>query len=277
MSEPKAAAATAAVADPFLTSMTFTTGVQRDCDCDECGMCVGLEAQGGAANVGAPAKPSGGGGGVPPDVAAYIREHKRAKLAAGAVARRQERVLVARAGGGGASVYRLTMPPGAEPLIEFGNSHRIVVVDRLSSSSRVKSIGKGIVGSSDEEKGRETVHWEEGKAYLVPSNGGRALGWTNETVEKKDGAGKSVSGSNMVLFMVKVTPEAMEAIPDDKEFTDGWVRDVLRVFRQNLNLCKEGKDMEQDPKEGSRIASLSESDHEALANVLPPLLEAKGL
>lgn len=272
MSEPDAAAA-AAVADPFLSSMTFATGVQRDCDCDECGVCVGIQASGMAGAEGSARQISGGG--VPPVVAEYIREHKRAKLASGAIARSQERVLVARAEGGGASVYRLTMPPGAEPLVEFGNSHRIVLVDRLAEGSRVVSIGKGIVGSSDEEKGRSVVKWEEGRAYMMPSNGGNALGWINENVDKEDGSG--AGGGNVVLYMVKITTEAMEDIPDDKEFTDGWVRDILHVFQQNLLLYKEGKLAEQGPKEGSKIDHLSDSDHKVLKDLIPPLLGAKGL
>mmetsp|Transcript_10651 Transcript_10651/g.31507 ORF Transcript_10651/g.31507 Transcript_10651/m.31507 type:complete len:270 (-) Transcript_10651:318-1127(-) len=261
-------AAANVVVDPFLSSMTFATGVQRDCDCDECGLCGGLDTP-----AGRPAGMSAIGAGVPPDVAEYIREHKKSKLASGPVTRRQERVLVARADG--ASVYRLTIPPGADPLVEFGNSHRIVVVDRLKKCSRVKSIGKGIVGSSDEEKARKTVGWEEGKAYLMPCNGGRALGWVNENTEEKERKGDE--GGNVVLFMVKITPEAMEDIPEYKEFTDKWVCDVLHIFQQNLKSRKEGKSTDQGSNDDCRLTPLRNSNYDTLKGLIPPLLASKGL
>jgi hypothetical protein len=42
----------------------------------------------------------------------------------------------------------------------------------------LKSIGKGILGSQDEEMARiELSTWKEGTVYLVPSNGGKAVAW----------------------------------------------------------------------------------------------------
>lgn len=76
----------------------------RNCDCDECDF-------------------------IPVQIAVAIRQHKRLKTHA--LTRTQDRTLVARADT--ISVWKLTMPVDAEPLIEFGNSHRIVLVDSLSS------------------------------------------------------------------------------------------------------------------------------------------------
>jgi len=91
--------------DAFLSSMTFASGgVMRNCDCDECDF-------------------------IPIPIAEAIRQHKRMRTHA--LTRTQDRSLVARAGT--VSVWKLTMPVDAEPLIEFGNSHRIVLVDSLSS------------------------------------------------------------------------------------------------------------------------------------------------
>ena len=88
--------------DAFLSSMTFASGdIARNCDCDECGL-------------------------IPVSIANAIRQHKRRKV----VQRTQDRSLVTRADG--LSVWKNTMPLQAEPLIEFGNSHRIVLVDKLS-------------------------------------------------------------------------------------------------------------------------------------------------
>jgi len=46
----------------------------------------------------------------------------------------------------------------------------------------VKSIGTGIIGSSQEESTRRIlVEWEEKGVYFLPSNGGKAIGWINES------------------------------------------------------------------------------------------------
>jgi hypothetical protein len=91
----------------FLSSMTFASGtVTRNCDCDECGL-------------------------IPIPIANAIRQHKRRRNTT--LTRTQDRSLVARADD--LSVWKLTMPLHAEPLVEFGNSHRIVLIDTLSSVS----------------------------------------------------------------------------------------------------------------------------------------------
>ena len=80
----------------------------RNCDCDECDF-------------------------VPTPIADAIRQHKRMMATTSTLTRTQDRTLVARQGL--ISVWKLTMPLDAEPLIEFGNSHRIVLIDTLSSVS----------------------------------------------------------------------------------------------------------------------------------------------
>jgi hypothetical protein len=92
----------------FLSSMTFAGGgLMRDCDCDECEF-------------------------VPASIREAIRQHKRLKTSS-SLTRTQDRSLVARENT--ISVWKLTMPVDAEPLIEFGGSHRIVLIDTLSSVS----------------------------------------------------------------------------------------------------------------------------------------------
>jgi hypothetical protein len=74
------------------------------------------------------------------------------------------------------------MPVNAEPLIEFGTSHRIVYIKRLSTKNTISSIGKGIIGSQDEEKTRLPLNdWTAGSVIFVPSNGGKAVGWVHNT------------------------------------------------------------------------------------------------
>lgn len=91
----------------FLSSMTFAGGgLMRDCDCDECEF-------------------------VPASIREAIRQHKRLKTNSSSLTRTQDRSIVARENT--ISVWKLTMPVDAEPLIEFGGSHRIVLIDTLSS------------------------------------------------------------------------------------------------------------------------------------------------
>jgi hypothetical protein len=74
------------------------------------------------------------------------------------------------------------MPVNSEPLIEFGTSHRIVYIKRLSTKNNIRSIGKGIIGSQDEERTRRPLDdWTDGSVIFVPSNGGKAVGWVHNT------------------------------------------------------------------------------------------------
>ena len=170
------------MSDSFLNSMTFASnggGSRRrvhgsdgggdgdsfmegflsgggGCDCDECGI---REV-------------------VPGPILEAMREHKRQKVA---IKRTQERTLVCRSGQ--ISVWDWVMPLEAEPLIEYGSTHRIVWIEKLPG--HLKSIGKGIIGSSDEENTRiDLENWIEGGIYLVPSNGGKAIGFIH-TANKK--------------------------------------------------------------------------------------------
>ena len=126
----------------FLSSMTFANGQQGGgCDCDECGVAV------------------------PAVVMAAIRERKRQRREFCPLRRTQDRVLVARQEG--ITIWRTTMPIDAEPLVEFGSTHRLLWVKSLPCILR--SIGQGIIGSSDEEKSRKNMNWTEGSIYLVVS------------------------------------------------------------------------------------------------------------
>jgi len=59
----------------------------------------------------------------------------------------------------------------------------------------IQSIGKGgVVGSSQETKTRESLDWRHENAYLIPSNGGKAIGWIH--IMKKNNESKN--NNNMV-------------------------------------------------------------------------------
>ena len=147
--------------DAFLQSMTFSRAGEflDTCDCDECDN-------------------------IPPPIRRFIHERKRQRLTAGPIKRTQQRTLVGRHDR--ISLWCVHMPKNADPLIEFGSSHRIVWIKQLhtnrnasdNDSGVLRWIGKGIIGSHDEQNSRERlVEWTEGKVFLVPSNGGKAVGW----------------------------------------------------------------------------------------------------
>jgi hypothetical protein len=170
----------------FLQSMTFatTTAQQhlRACDCDECDAVQ-----------------------VPLSMVQYIRERKRQRLENVPVKRTQHRELICRHPASSVAVYRYTMPLDAAPLVEFGTSHRLVWMQRLPPKTSstycnvISSIGKGIIGSSDEENSRRPLpNWIEGKVFLVPSNGGKAVGWIyhHDTQQKVKEDAKSQQQQN---------------------------------------------------------------------------------
>eukprot|EP00563_Minutocellus_polymorphus_P021087 CAMPEP_0197718062 /NCGR_PEP_ID=MMETSP1434-20131217/2366_1 /TAXON_ID=265543 /ORGANISM="Minutocellus polymorphus, Strain CCMP3303" /LENGTH=258 /DNA_ID=CAMNT_0043302669 /DNA_START=24 /DNA_END=800 /DNA_ORIENTATION=- len=196
--------------DPFfMASMTFAHGVERDCDCDECGL-----------------EP------LPPSIAEAVRKHKRAKLMSVVEITHQERQLIGR--DGGLSIWRLKLPVGSEPLVEYGNSHRIVLVQHMSKGVEVKSIGTGIVGSAAEEKARTSVGWNDGGGYVIPSNGGKAAGWVCTTKDDKDELSDgNVSVDSVDIVVIKATHEAL--VDDDgDESAKSWTKAIKKIFNEEL-------------------------------------------
>ena len=148
--------------DYFISSMTFAApggafARGGGCDCDECG----------------------GSAFIPQAIVEAIRKHKQRKHERMPMKRAQVRDLVRRHGS--ISVYQMTLPLHSDPLVEFGQSHRVVFIKHLSKDCLLKTIGKGIVGSQDEERGRKVLEdWKQNDVFLVPSNGGKAVAWLHE-------------------------------------------------------------------------------------------------
>lgn len=207
------------MSDSFLASMTFASGLHDfgNCDCEEC---------------------SYGGIGLPLPILDALRERKRARLENGAVLhkRTQGRSLMAREVG--LSMWQLIMPLDAEPLIEYGASHRMIWIEQLSSHDRdgekndnnnnnnmnhdvnvIQSIGKGIIGSSDEEKSRIVLHeWKTGRLFLVPSNGGKAVGYIHTTASTKDSTSSNDVNSTSKVEDKKIpSSRANEEIPSKEQ------------------------------------------------------------
>ena len=233
--------------DPFfMASMTFAHGVVRDCDCDECGL-----------------EP------IPQSIKDAVRKHKRAKLMSVVQITHQERYMVKR--DGGLSIWRLILPVGSEPLVEYGSSHRIVLVKSMSDNVEVKSIGTGIVGSAAEEKARQSVGWKAGGGYVVPSNGGKAVGWV--CTKKDDENEESSTGSASVeVLIIKATPGALSIEQDDEESEKKWTKAFKEIF--NKELPSGGKAAGTDEESVGDSKELSSTSVTALQQLVEQLMES---
>ena len=231
-----------------MKSMTFAKTDQYldKCDCDECDN-------------------------VPPSIREIIHLRREERRASGPIKRTQQRSLVNR--DGQISIWCMTMPQNAEPLIEFGSSHRIVWVKKLTGTtsstdsgqtrSTLNWIGNGIVGSSDEEKSRKKMtEWTDGKFFLVPSNGGKAIGWihtsgsdsasthvqneqdddTNETKSTEDR--QSESYNNAVLYVAKIPLYLVdkEKRTSGESSNKSWTNQVIERCRNGLESYQNGSE-----------------------------------
>jgi len=112
------------------------------------------------------------------------------------------------------------------------------------------------------------VSWKEGKCYLIPCNGGKALGWVNE---------KKKEMNDVVLYYIKITPDALKDTLDDAEFTESWVRDILHVFQRGLATNSPSEEDNHHTQGKEEESLLSDADYSTLNKLLPPLIKAKGL
>jgi len=207
--------------DRFLSSMTFASPPIK-CDCDECGMDIF----------------------IPPSVSEAVMEHKKRKLLKETAAF-QERNLVIR--DSGVSIWELRMPPGSEPLIEFGGSHRIVLVKSMVTGRNIFSIGKGIIGSADEENSRWGKSWLENRGYIYWSNGGKAIGWINKKQESDKRLKVSDTAGDVVLYVIKATIDVVSQWSGNMD-GDSWISKVLNIFQKYLQKGSNSKLTEQESR-----------------------------
>jgi hypothetical protein len=95
----------------------------------------------------------------------------------------------------------------------------------------LKAIGKGILGSQDEERGRKDLtSWKNDDLYLVPSNGGKAVAWIHSqksNVNKDETAGQQVidnstgipksAGGHVIMYICKIPVEVAEINNEQSE------------------------------------------------------------
>jgi hypothetical protein len=225
----------------FVESMTFASSRHRplDCDCDECGV------TGSSVNSF-----------VPNAIQEALSNYKRQKRFT-SLRRTQERRLLQNhalalcpsteeressvSTTALISIWQWTLPLQAEPLLEFGNSHRLVYVQRLAAAAAIQHIGTGIIGSQAEAQGRKRLDWKQGHVYLVPSRQGKAVGWMiHEDIDTKDHddeeertASELPSGGPAVLYVLKVPPEALEDAPENIPHTT-WYNTIRAVCQRAL-------------------------------------------
>jgi hypothetical protein len=303
--------------DDFVSSMTFATnhnktfqdyGLDNPCDCgdDECAAIVR---------------------GVPTEIAEAVRTYKQLRkdhpyypsfvgnspddaahhpfaipLNFHPNKPRQERLLLASSSN--IKVWKLTMPTDAEPLIESGGTHRIVYVKHLPKSSNIISIGRGIYGSSMEEKGRVRMKWTKGGWYLLPSNGGISLGWIHKysTESSNDETSLHDEGNtdngptqdsttiridDAVVLVIKLSPPSATEDDGEEEVNDKlgqkncMTKTFFNVLKSYLTMIK--SIIDKQPTSISNFEEelgrqggieISNQDHaqllNALQNFLPP-------
>ena len=98
-------------------------------------------------------------------------------------------------------------------------------------------IGKGIVGSRDEENSRQAEDWTSKCGYLYKSNGGKAIGWVNEKTKSDQGRNVSDTSADVVLYVIKATKETVESA-NTQESVDGstWEGKVLHIFQKYIAI-----------------------------------------
>lgn len=242
----------------FMSTMTFTS-MFGSCDCDECGEGTCQPATG----------PT-----IPPQIKAAIQEHKRQKIAIPS----QERTLIFR--NGGISIWELVLPPCSQPITELCSSHRFIFVTQIPKHRVVKSVGKGIIGSSSEESQRSPLNWSEGDAFFYQINKGR-LGWANDSSDENNSNGKDdiIRGVNdtsmdVVLFSVKATKSYFEdggGREDSDQGNDSWKNRLHHLFRKYLpgETSIDDDDMQ---RKGNKLDS---SDACVLRNLIDEFVESK--
>ena len=205
------------------------------CDCDECG------------NISV----------IPAPIQDAIDRYKRRKIETGPLKRTQDRSLVKRDLSSNIAVWQWTLPQDAEPLLEFGKSHRIVWIKQLPG--KLYSIGQGIVGSQAEEKLRKVMDWNEGNFYFVPSTGGRAVGWIHKAEAAEDKEPKGVGG--LADAVIAKVPAA--CVESDSQREDD---DAQSWHNSLVSLCR--KYDSQTLTEGGFVTISSEEDIECLKSAM---------
>jgi 4a-hydroxytetrahydrobiopterin dehydratase len=123
----------------------------------------------------------------------------------------------------------------------------------------IYSIGKGIIGSSDEEKSRKCLtDWNAGTVVLVPSNGGKAVGWIYDKTKNgtADSNETSVSSEQMASaghaeFIMAKIPVDMLASRNDSSHDEQpqWVTTLQKYCQEGLQAMASTNQQSSDIQE----------------------------
>lgn len=253
--------------DRFVSTMTFAQ-MGPTCDCDECGLSCEM----------------------PKEISNAVEEHKRQTMLYNLPSLiSQERFLTYRFEG--FSIWKLVLPPGAQPLTEYGNSHRFVLVDSMPKDRIVKSIGKGIIGSSSEESTRSKENWIENHGYFYKSNGGKAIGWVNDKLPDDKDLNIGDTSNDVVLYIIKATDEMLDQGKEkgndcehqsqisNSATIPTWVHDILKLMA--TYVCKQACDEKKDKNEAQTNSSSANNigkrialeEVKALRQLIGPLIQ----
>jgi len=132
------------------------------------------------------------------------------------------------------------------------------------------SIGKGVVGSSDETKGRKKVPWQQGSACFLPQNGGKALGWVHVT--SKDDAAEEPVG-HAIMYSIKIPPQELEKKQEEIVDSPEWVQYVVAICMKQLKELTGCIDSDNNTATQDPSAELSKDDTHNLRKIIDDLLK----
>lgn len=196
---------------------------------------------------------------IPLPILEALQNRKRQKRETEPMPRTQVRTLVQRhsnGNGGIVAIWNWFLPREAtEPLVEFGNSHRIIWVQRFPKTSQLQYVGRGIIGSRDEERTRTNMDWEQGQVYLLPSNQGKAVGWIHHVLTSSEGATTTAAaaandsnkedngeGGPIVMNIAKIPMEQVKDVQfeqDVNESLPNWVSTLVKCCYEGLKRIPE--------------------------------------
>lgn len=182
----------------FLSSMTFASKAASygSCNCDECFLPAGSSM-------------------IPSTIANAVLNYKRQRP----LKRTQDRVLVKRQDE--ISIWEWVLPLRAEPLLEFGSSHRLVYVKRLPGT--LQTIGQdGIVGSKQEEESRLLLDWKQGDVIFAKSNGGRAVGYVHARKTVNDDENEESVHATLLICKVPDKKETPRRENENRLLIPSW-------------------------------------------------------
>jgi len=188
------------------------------------------------------------------------------------------------------SIWKLDVPLMSEPLMEFGQSHRIMFVHRKRPSTKVS-----LVQRKSSVYSKHGMEWNIGAAYflnakIIKCKEFDGLGWICNDDKNLSSEG-SESGNNTMtskadngprettsFVIVKVLPEKLCLSQEKDDDRNNWSTTVTQVFLNLLNESAKRKDRNVgDAADEISPMLLGAEDVDSLRDVTDHLLCEKGM